>query len=105
MTELDRIIHEPTRLRLLMILSGVDIADFNFLKSTLGLTKGNISSHFERLERAGYVEIIKSFNGKIPHTEYKLTKEGREGLAQYWASLDEIRKMMEGKAPEEAANK
>ena len=68
MTDLDRAIHEPARLRILMILSGVDLADFNFLLSTLGLSKGNLSSHVDRLESAGYVEVRKSFNGKIPHT-------------------------------------
>lgn len=88
---LDRNIHEPARLRLLVILSGVDVADFAFLRTTLGLTKGNLSSHMDRLERAGYVKVTKTFNGKIPHTDYQLTKAGRDGLAQYWAELDAIR--------------
>jgi DNA-binding MarR family transcriptional regulator len=91
MTDLDRIIHEPARLRILMILSGVDVADFNFFLETLGLTKGNLSSHMDRMEKAGYVEVIKSFKGKIPHTEFRLTPAGREALAAYWAGLDAIR--------------
>ena len=91
MTDLDRVIHEPARLRILMILDGVDLADFIFLLSTLGLTKGNLSSHMDRLERAGYVKVSKSFNGKIPHTDYHLTKRGRKALAKYWAALDQIR--------------
>jgi DNA-binding transcriptional ArsR family regulator len=91
MTDLDRAIHEPARLRILMILSGVDLADFNFLLSTLGLSKGNLSSHVDRLESAGYVEVRKSFNGKIPHTEYRLTEVGRKALADYWDRLDQIR--------------
>jgi len=91
MTELDRTIHEPARLRILTILSGVDLADFNFLLSTLGLSKGNLSSHMDRLEGAGYVEVRKSFNGKIPHTEYQMTGAGRKALAEYWAVLDGIR--------------
>ena len=57
MTDLDRVIHEPARLRILMILAGLDLADFNFLLSTLGLTNGNLSSHMDRLERAGYVKV------------------------------------------------
>lgn len=93
MSEVDRLIHEPARLRILTILSGVGAADFNFLLNTLGLTKGNLSSHMDKLEKAGYVEIIKSFNGRVPHTEFKLTKDGREALDQYWASLDAIRKL------------
>ena len=91
MTDLDRVIHEPARLRILMILSGVDTADFNFLLSTLGLSKGNLSAHVDRLESAGYVKVRKSFNGKIPHTEYRLTGSGRKSLADYWAGLDQIR--------------
>src|SRR4051812_44065633 len=54
--ELDRVIHEPARLRIMTVLSGVADADFNFLLSALGLTKGNLSTHAERLERVGYVE-------------------------------------------------
>jgi len=90
--ELDRVIHEPARLRIAMVLSGVDEADFNFLLSALDMTKGNLSAHTDRLEKAGYVAIAKSFNGKIPQTRYRLTKAGKKALAQYWAALDEIRK-------------
>jgi len=91
MSELDRTIHEPARLRILTILSGVDASDFNFLLSTLGLTKGNLSSHMDRLEKAGYVEVNKSFNGRIPHTEFRITPEGSAALSQYWQDLDAIR--------------
>ena len=52
--EIDKVIHEPARLRIMMILSGVDQADFNFLVSTLEMTRGNLSSHTDRLEQAGY---------------------------------------------------
>ena len=58
MTDIDRIIHEPVRLRILSILTGVDLADFNFFLSTLGLSRGNLSSHMDKLERAGYVEVL-----------------------------------------------
>ena len=91
MSELDRVIHEPVRLRIMAILSGVDRADFKFMLSTLGLSKGNLASHMDRLEQAGYVEIHKSFNGKLPHTEYCLTDAGRIALSKYWAELDAIR--------------
>lgn len=91
MTELDSDIHQPARLRILMLLSGVDCADFNFLLNTLGLTKGNLSSHVSRLEQAGYVEIVKSFHGKIPNTTYALTPTGRSALAAYWRAMDRIR--------------
>ena len=88
---LDRVIHEPARLRILMLLSGVDEADFKFLLSTLGMTKGNLSSHMDRLEQAGYVKILKGFNGKVTRTRYRMTEDGNEALARYWRELDEIR--------------
>ena len=93
MAELDRTIHEPARLRILTVLSGVDEADFKFLLNTLALTKGNLSSHVDRLEKAGYVNIIKSFNGKIPHTDFSITEAGAEALEKYWEDLDAIRNM------------
>ena len=89
--DLNRIIHEPVRLRIMALLSGVASADFSFLQKTLGLSKGNLSAHADRLGRAGYLEIEKSFNGKIPHTEYRLTDAGREALDEYWVGLDAIR--------------
>ncbi len=95
MNDLDRTIHEPARLRICMILTGVDVADFSFLLEALGLTKGNLSSHMDKLEKAGYVEVIKSFKGKIPHTQFRITEAGREALAAYWAGLDEIRSLQE----------
>ena len=92
-TTLDRIIHEPVRLKIMMILSGADEADFNFLRATLALTNGNLSSHVDRLEQAGYVKVHKRFEGKMPHTGYRLTAAGRRALAQYWAAIDQIRRI------------
>jgi len=97
MAEIDPLVHEPARLLLLMLLSGVAAADFNFLLSATGMTKGNLSSHLARLERAEYVEVTKSFRGKVPHTEYRLTEAGGEALAAYWRRLDEIRALYENK--------
>ena len=90
--DVDRIVHEPARLRIMMILSGVESADFNFLLSTLGLSKGNLSRHVEKLELAGYVKVNKTFKGKIPNTSYQLTKKGTNALTQYWKNLDVIRR-------------
>ena len=95
MSEIDRTVHEPARLRIMTLLSGVDEADFNFLLSTLGLTKGNLSTHIDRLERAAYVNVTKSFNGKIPHTAFRLTRSGKKALAEYWKALEEIRSSFE----------
>jgi len=89
--KIDRIIHEPTRLRIMMILAGVEQADFNFLVTALGLTRGNLSSHVEKLETAGYLKVKRSFKGKIRNTSYQLTREGSRALAQYWENLDAVR--------------
>jgi DNA-binding transcriptional ArsR family regulator len=88
----DKIIHEPTRLRIMMILAGLEQADFNFLVTTLSLTRGNLSSHIEKLESAGYLKVKKSFKGKVPNTSYQLTQEGSKALAQYWENLDAVRR-------------
>lgn len=101
MAELDRLIHEPARLRIVTVLANVAVADFNFLVTTLGITKGNLSSHMGRLEQGGYVEITKGFNGKVPLTTYRLTDTGRKALEAYWSALEEIRALGE-KARKEA---
>ena len=90
--DIDRIVHEPVRLRIMMILSGIGSADFNFLLSTLAITKGNLSRHIEKLESAGYVKVNKTFKGRIPNTSYQLTKKGAKALIQYWKNLDVIRR-------------
>jgi DNA-binding transcriptional ArsR family regulator len=91
MLEPDPNIHQPTRLRIMMLLSGVQEADFKFLLSTLGLTNGNLSVQTGKLEKAGYLAISKSFEGKIPRTRYRLTDLGCKRLAGYWQEMDEIR--------------
>ncbi len=98
MPELDPAIHQPTRLRILMLLSGVESADFTFLLRTLDVTRGNLSSHMSHLEAGGYVEVNKTFDGKIPNTSYALTAQGRAKLDRYWSLIDEIRR---GGVPED----
>jgi DNA-binding MarR family transcriptional regulator len=77
MSELDRVIHEPARLTIIVLLSSVKEADFLYLLRETRLTKGNLSTHLVRLEEAGYVNIEKTFRGKIPLTLVRLTSEGR----------------------------
>lgn len=89
--EIDKIIHEPARLRIMMILDGVDQADFTFLATTLGLTRGNLNRHIEKLESAGYLKAERSFKGKVRNTSYQITQEGSKALAQYWKDIDAIR--------------
>ncbi len=89
-TGLDRIIHEPARLTIVALLSSVASADFLFLLKESGLTKGNLSVHLSRLGEAGYIEVEKTFRGKIPHTEYKLTTKGKSAFDNYRKSLGSI---------------
>lgn len=91
MGELDEVIHQPTRLRILMLLSGLAEADFTFLLNTFKLSKGNLSVHTTRLEQAGYIEIEKNFVNRMPHTAYRITELGRRKLKEYWKILDGIR--------------
>lgn len=93
----DKIIHEPARLRIMMILTGIRKADFNFLLMTLSLTRGNLSRHIEKLESAGYLKVIKTFNGRLPNTSYQITKTGSNALTKYWENLDKIRKSGQSK--------
>ncbi len=87
---LDRVIHEPARLMLVALLSSLESADFLFLLRESGLTKGNLSVHLSRLEEAGYVQMKKTFQGKIPHTEYRLTPKGNSAFDHYRKSLGSI---------------
>jgi DNA-binding HxlR family transcriptional regulator len=87
---LDRLIHEPARLTIMALLSSVASADFLFLLKESGLTKGNLSVHLSRLEEAGYIQVEKTFRGKMPHTEYRLTQKGKSAFDQYRKSLGSI---------------
>jgi DNA-binding transcriptional ArsR family regulator len=89
MTDLDRIIHEPARLLIVALLAGVKGADFLWVQRESGLTKGNLSSHLSKLEEAGYMEIEKTYKGKVPLTLLRLTKQGK-------AAFDSYRKSMNG---------
>lgn len=87
LADLDRVVHEPARLAIMAVLYSVESADFLYLLHSTGLTKGNLSSHLMRLEEAGYVQISKSFRGKLPLTTCALTAAGREAFQSYRLSL------------------
>lgn len=91
MKPIDRTIHEPARLRVLTLLSGVKEAEFSFILRALGLTNGNLSVHMRRLEEAGYVSMTKTFVGRLPKTMFSITTRGRRALDKYWRTLDELR--------------
>ena len=81
--DVDRVVHESARLVILGILTVASEVDFTFPVNETGLTKGNLSSHLSKLEEAGYMEIAKTFKGKIPLTIVKSTRSGRNTLLQY----------------------
>lgn len=88
--DLDRVIHEPARLMIMMVLAAVEEADFLFLLNNTKLTKGNLSSHLTKLEDAGYVQIEKEFVGKIPRTVCRVTAVGQDALDQYRGQMQAI---------------
>ena len=81
--QLDRLIHEPARLTIMLILQGVSEADFLYLQREGGFTQGNLSGHLAKLEEAGYVEIEKKFKGKVPLTVCRLTGAGQAAFSGY----------------------
>lgn len=83
LTELDRTIHEPARLLIITILSTVQSADFLFLQRETELTKGNLSAHLSKLEKAGYIEIEKKYKGKLPLTVCMLSTSGQKAFEDY----------------------
>ena len=87
---LDRIIHERMRLGIVSALAVNDCLTFNELKRLLQTTDGNLSVHARRLEEAEYVECTKSFEGRMPKTEYRLTAAGRKAFERYLDHLEAL---------------
>lgn len=81
--QFDRLIHQPSRLAIMAVLSGCESAEFLYLLKATGLSKGTLSAHLSKLEQAGYVAITKSFKGKYPNTSAALTPEGRKAFRKY----------------------
>ena len=88
--ELDQVIHERLRLGIISALAVNDRLTFNDLKRLLQTTDGNLSVHARRLEDAEYVACDKTFAGRVPRTEYRLTAAGRRALEKYLAHMDGI---------------
>ncbi|HEY2907497.1 MAG TPA: transcriptional regulator [Vicinamibacterales bacterium] len=87
---LDRLIHERLRLGIVSALAVNDRLTFNDLKRLLQTTDGNLSVHARKLEDASYVACEKSFDGRLPRTEYRLTAAGRRALEKYLAHMEAI---------------
>jgi DNA-binding MarR family transcriptional regulator len=88
--ELDRLIHERVRLGIVSALAVNPSLSFNELKDMLGLTDGNLSVHARKLEEAGYLQCTKSFEGRMPRTEFRLTDEGRRSLLAYLNHMESL---------------
>jgi DNA-binding HxlR family transcriptional regulator len=88
--EFDRVIHERVRLGIVSALAVNESLTFNELKRLLNTTDGNLSVHARKLEQTGYVTCRKSFAGRIPRTEYRLTAAGRRALERHLAHLEAV---------------
>ena len=88
--EFDRLIYERVRLGILSALSVNPTMSFTELKGLLGTSDGNLSAHARKLEDAGYVSCKKRFEGRLPRTEYRLTKKGGRALEKYLAHMEAL---------------
>lgn len=87
---LNRLIHERTRLALVSALAVNDHLTFSELKKLLDTTDGNLSVHARKLEEAGYISCTKGFEGRVPRTEYTITREGKKVLKDYLNHMERI---------------
>jgi DNA-binding HxlR family transcriptional regulator len=94
---LDRLIHERLRLGIVSALAANETLTFNDLKNLMHITDGNLSVHARKLEDAGYISCNKSFDGRVPKTEYKLTSPGRRALEGYLSHMERLIKQMRGR--------
>lgn len=83
----DRVVHEPARLMILKFLESVGEADFTYLQAQGGFTQGNLATHLTKLRDAGYVDIEKTYKGRVPLSICRLTPAGRNALKKYVRSV------------------
>lgn len=88
--DIDRLIHERLRLGIISALAANQSLTFNELKHSVKTTDGNLSVHARKLEDAGYISCVKSFEGRTPKTEYKLTLPGRRALERYLDHMEAL---------------
>jgi DNA-binding transcriptional ArsR family regulator len=88
--DFDRVIHERVRLAIVSALAVSESLTFNELKSVLDTSDGNLSVHARRLEEAGYLTCEKSFEGRVPRTQYRLTTAGRRALEAYLEHMEAL---------------
>ena len=85
--ELNPLLHSELRLAVMSVLIGVESADFVFLRQQTGATAGNLSVQLDKLAKAGYIDVEKSFRGKMPRTVCRITDAGRDAFAEYVETL------------------
>ncbi len=90
LSDLDQVIHAPARLMVLSYLYVVESADYVFLMRLTGLTWGNLATHLNKLEEAGYVQMEKTFKGKKPHSTLRLTEKGRSAFSAYKKMMKQV---------------
>lgn len=88
--EVDKLIHERLRLAIVSALAVHESLSFNELKEMLGTSDGNLSVHARKLEEAGYIACKKSFEGRLPRTDYVLSATGRRSLERYLAHMESL---------------
>jgi DNA-binding HxlR family transcriptional regulator len=88
--ELNPVVHGKLRLALLSLLSGVEEAEFTWLRTKTGSTDGNLGAQLLKLEEAGYVGVEKKFVQRKPQTLYRMTETGRQALTDYIRALKQL---------------
>jgi DNA-binding transcriptional ArsR family regulator len=96
-TNLNRLVHERTRLAIISALAVNDKLTFTELKHLLDTSDGNLSVHARKLEEANYISCTKSFEGRMPKTEYAITKDGKKVLKDYLSHMERIIGAVRGK--------
>jgi DNA-binding PadR family transcriptional regulator len=88
--ELNPVVHGRLRLALLSLLSGVEMAEFTWLRARTQATDGNLGAQLLKLEEAGYVAVEKKFVRRKPQTLYRITEAGRQALAEYVQAMKQL---------------
>jgi DNA-binding MarR family transcriptional regulator len=88
--DLDRLVHDRTRLAIVSALAVNPTLSFTELRTTTGTTDGNLSVHARKLEEAGYISCTKGYDGRLPKTEFALTDAGRRALQKYLDHMEAI---------------
>jgi DNA-binding transcriptional ArsR family regulator len=99
LADLNRVVHEPARLAILTVLANCESADFTFLGTATGLTRGNLSVQLTRLEEASLISVEKAAKKNRTITMSRILPEGRYQLGRYWRQMEEIRDLTSHNSP------